>query len=879
MISKLMWSGNRSVVALVVAFFLVTALGFGLQQSPVFATINNCTAIYNQTNGWIIEACATDPSVPTSMAVTIDGVAQPQAAFVRISHRSQLDPGIPQIAVIYASGYVRLKQNADPNPPIPFGTSFVLGPAYWPDETTYHHNPQLLSLQIDTSGLPEGPLRMQASGRNQDFDVAYTLSLPAPQDRQTRLHVQQTYTATTDITIDPTRRAEQQGFKLVQFSSMFINDDGPCEGGQTACHDADTIRFIGNDLARHERQLAAVTSSAFILTTTVPLGNTWLDLLHSDNESWQGNTPNARIVLDALPADRTITPQGWLEATNNPNDDNVGVWLHDDGPASEHWAAGQQRTIGYWLLAQDNPPDPWTDRALRPGKVLLDFENGERCQFVHDAAQSTTGTVQAIAGYNDIALQLEYDLKAGDGNWVQIRCNFDPPLDLSAYDHLRFAWRGDSNSANSLEVALVNPGTEREQIFGRGIHQVSQRNWWGQWVLPFAFLSPWTPGTAFDPSQVSAFFISVVKDGDDTGGVGRFAIDNINTINVRERSVPSDFENVNRHSVAAIAAANWLATQQRPTGLLKSWEEESRCTAHIYDQALALFVFVEEGKWSAADNLVQALATAQNSDGSWFKSYNCDNGTEPIHVNKWEGDVAWAVFALGRYLVLGGNQADADAVRARGAQWLATRLNSEDGCLIIDHTEGTIDVWWALYSAGPDFVAQTEGLRTCLLTHYWDEAMGRFRGGRSWQQPYLDNQTWGAAFLMAIGDTKNARRALSYAKATLLLPSQGGQLWGFDGQGGPWSLWNEGTAQYSALGGEGAVVLLQELLAQQQSDGAMPGSPDEFSGAGVWTTRWYGVAPTAWFYFAIMDGPFYDVKPILPQEQRRYLPTILMMRE
>jgi hypothetical protein len=32
-----------------------------------------------------------------------------------------------------------LKQNADPTPPIPFGSSFILGPAYWPDESTYYH--------------------------------------------------------------------------------------------------------------------------------------------------------------------------------------------------------------------------------------------------------------------------------------------------------------------------------------------------------------------------------------------------------------------------------------------------------------------------------------------------------------------------------------------------------------------------------------------------------------------------------------------------------------------------------------------------------------------------------------------------------------------
>jgi len=106
----------------------------------------------------------------------------------------------------------------------------------------------------------------------------------------------------------------------------------------------------------------------------------------------------------------------------------------------------------------------------------------------------------------------------------------------------------------------------------------------------------------------------------------------------------------------------------------------------------------------------------------------------------------------------------------------------------------------------------------------------------------------------------------------LRLPAQGGQLFGFDGQGGPWSVWNEGTAQYVATGGQGANDLIQEILAQQEINGAMPGSPDEFSGGGVWTTRWHGVAPTAWLYFALTCEPFHP-SPI--PCFRLYLPAIL----
>ena len=819
------------------------------------ATPLDCLKLYDPGNGWVIEVCPTDPQATGTMGVWLDGTYHGQAARLQIYHQSQGDAGIPQVAVLYASGYVRLKQNADPDPPIPFGSSFVLGPAYWSDSSTYHHTPQLDRLAIDTTWLPDGPLSMRAEGVVGSFDVAYDLKLPPPRDRQTRLHVTQTFTATVAVTIDPVRRAESQGFKLVQVSSMFISEEGPCGDDDTACHDSNSARFISSDLERRQVALADLTPPTFLFSPALPLGSTWLDALHTDDVSWQGNTPNVRIALDILPQNHTVTPQGWIAATTDPNDDNVSLWLHDDGPASQAWAAGQSGQVTYWLLAQDDPPEPWADLGLRSGLTFLDFEGDYDCFAVLDAPP-VSGSVAPIAGYTDTALQLDYELGNELYNWAQIRCNFDPPLDLSAYDHLRFDWRGDPAAANSLEVGLINPSASGEHIFARGYNHATHHGWWGQLVIPFAFLPPWEQGTTFDPGQVSAFFLSVVKDGNDDGGDGRLAIDNVNALNVASRSVPLTFETVAANATASAAAATWLASQQRPTGLLKSWEPEPICTAHTYDQALALLVFIRAGMWTEADALVGGLVEAQHPDGFWYKSYDCDDAGYPcVHCDDWEGDVAWAVYALSRYLAAGGSHPGARSALEDGAAWLATRLDG-DGCLD-NHTEGTLDIWWALQAAGPVHAAGAEAVKACLLGQFWDEEMGRFKGGRDWWQPYLDNQTWGAAFLRAIGEEQKARRALSYAWQVLRLPAQGGQLYGLDGQGGPWSAWNEGMGQYVAVGGAGAADLLLELLAQQRADGAMPGSPDEFSGAGVWTTRWHGVAPTAWLYHALHAGPFH----------------------
>ncbi len=170
--------------------------------------------------------CDTDPNIATPMTVTVDGVLRGHAALVRIYHKSQTGP-----AYSPDCGDLRLRVRAAEakcgrQSTIPFGHSFVLGPAYWPNATTYYHNPQLNRLDIDTRWLPNAPLRISARGTNHGFDVAYDLALPPPRDRQTRLHVTQIYTALTGITIDPARRAQRQGFKLVQVSSMFVNQGG-----------------------------------------------------------------------------------------------------------------------------------------------------------------------------------------------------------------------------------------------------------------------------------------------------------------------------------------------------------------------------------------------------------------------------------------------------------------------------------------------------------------------------------------------------------------------------------------------------------------------------------------------------------------------------
>jgi len=341
----------RTSMAIVIAFLFAALL-----VAPVTpgAAQEACRLIYPARNGWAIELCPTDPAVPTPMAVNINGGNVGSAARVAVYHVSGRG-SMPQVAVLYATGFVRLKQNQDPpGAPIPFGASAVLGPAYWPNANTYYHNPQVQTLRITTAALPSR-LDLQATGQNHAFRVGFQMQLPAPSDVRTRFRVVQTVTATTRVTIDPTRTNRREGFKTAaQLSSMYINEGGVCDGGKRDCHDSDASRYVANNGAQRLAAFRNLTPSTFVYSPTRPLGGRWLDALHRDDASWQGNTPSVRICIDALPAGRAFTPQGFITATTNPNDDNVGLWVQDDYRAAVGWTAGEQEVTRYWLVAQDD---------------------------------------------------------------------------------------------------------------------------------------------------------------------------------------------------------------------------------------------------------------------------------------------------------------------------------------------------------------------------------------------------------------------------------------------------------------------------------------------------------------------------------------------
>lgn len=549
-----------------------------------------------------------------------------------------------------------------------------------------------------------------------------------------------------------------------------------------------------------------------------------------DGQTWQGTWDLA--VDNQPPLAQIITWNDWEEGTAVEPNESRGTW------------------VGTPIHAMD-VVTPW---------VTL------------QGTSALSVTLAKRAGHDDGAVEIAYGLTSSAAitqeNWVQLKHDFNPPLDIRAGDLLRIWFRGTPGVTNSLEIGLIEaqPG---QPILARQLNQVTQVPAWVYTTLSYDAFIPWTTTITQTSGQLDALFISVFKlnDTEDIGGAGAVAIDGLQYLDSMSRTMPTVYEPVVVSPTRAASAATWIASQQQPSGLVRSWAEETPDKAWLYNQALALIVLAETDM-PRATILAETLAGLQNADGSWYDGYYADSAA-PLTLNKWEGSVAWLIYALIRYVAAGGDSIFMTNAIS-GATWLKSRqMEFADG-RVHTSTEATLDAWWAFQATG--FHDEANLVKHYLLEEAWREDQQRWN--RGYQDPVivLDTQTWGASFAKAVCEPARGLAALSFADYTLRTTSFDGTIRGLDGAG-PFSVWNEGTAQYIVAGGQGAQVYLDELRRQQRHDGAMPGSPDDFRGGDVWLTRWHGIAPTAWYYFAETSGPFTAMGSC-----QTYLPVIFKNR-
>lgn len=215
----------------------------------------------------------------------------------------------PEVAVLYSSGYLRLKPQATPDNR--FGSSFVLGPGYWADGN-YYHNPQIKEVKVSKSKIS-----WTIKAENNDFLIDYKIKINPTIEGNTAT-ITEKITAKNDVSLDLNRINLSEAFKIMQISSMYISN---------ITNDANYVSY--EDDFGDINQAFLKNEDGLIFSAPVKLNKFLFDLVNIGDETWQSGwiAPSLSVSVNKL---KNAAVQGYVAYSANPNNDNVGIWINDN---------------------------------------------------------------------------------------------------------------------------------------------------------------------------------------------------------------------------------------------------------------------------------------------------------------------------------------------------------------------------------------------------------------------------------------------------------------------------------------------------------------------------------------------------------------------
>jgi hypothetical protein len=242
----------------------------------------------------------------------------------------------------------------------------------------------------------------------------------------------------------------------------------------------------------------------------------------------------------------------------------------------------------------------------------------------------------------------------------------------------------------------------------------------------------------------------------------------------------------------------------------------------LYDQAVGAIAWLMAGETEKARRLLAHMSGYQNADGSFgfsFNSVGCDSTNKDSFYDSTyirSGTVSWIAYAFVMYYRATNDPQFLDeAERAadyllseqqlkdpvdprdgliRGGFGTYTRVTSDFLSEPIEwvSTEHNIDAFFlmrdlAAATGKAKYASAAEEIRQGLMEELWDKDKGRFDRGlkedektKLWVRDdvdTLDAASWGAMFLIAIGEKEKAQRSLDFAHETFAEWIDG--LWGY----------------------------------------------------------------------------------------------------
>jgi hypothetical protein len=205
--------------------------------------------------------------------------------------------GLPQYAVLdLNSSYFRMTYNSDAG----WGTSIVLSPSFWTDGT-YHQGSHVdANWEINGSDFV-----ISIWGTVSELQFQGEIIMAPPYENTLTASV--TIEAQGNINLD---ERPGEAFKPLMLSSMHISED--VWDAQTAYVDS---------------QSYAIPVSGWIINP--PDTGSKFGLVGGTSD-WKVDSPTIEVLLN-----KNMIITGWVEPSNDPNDDNVGYWASSDEMLTE----------------------------------------------------------------------------------------------------------------------------------------------------------------------------------------------------------------------------------------------------------------------------------------------------------------------------------------------------------------------------------------------------------------------------------------------------------------------------------------------------------------------------------------------------------------
>ena len=279
---------------------------------------------------WVIDG--TDDAGPNPTNITLSVNGQPVSSFSELMFSFNVGgSGVVSVCTITGSGAIRLSL---PPPGVFGGTFFMTGYEDCDNGLIPPMSIVALDIQVKKGKNPEVRLKGQLSNFTSMEAKDFTLDISPPQSDFMRVDVEYSLVALRDICISQTNSDLADTFHVMSMAANYLSTNVQENDEARSLRVTQKICFFyGCVTTKKSFCKSLVNTNGFLYDSPKKLGSSTLDLVHT--QPVPQNTPTLKVQFHS-PASNTIKPQGFVNESVDPTDQNVNVWGNWNAANSEY---------------------------------------------------------------------------------------------------------------------------------------------------------------------------------------------------------------------------------------------------------------------------------------------------------------------------------------------------------------------------------------------------------------------------------------------------------------------------------------------------------------------------------------------------------------